>query len=439
MAIKIIEHCHVAPSPDTALEQSLQLLHFDMIWFPFHLMQNLFFYSFRCSESHFSDTVVPSLKKSLSLTLKHFPPLAGKIIFPLFTGMPVSRYVEGDSVSLTFAASDADLIPLTGNLSRDSDRFHDFVPELPPADYTDTIDFYVAAIQVTLFPDQGICIGFTNHHAIGDGLSMIAFLQTWAMITKLNGDDTHLLTFGQKYLPFYDRSAVPHGDKLATEHWNNVKTYMPTVSLTTELPTNKVRATFVLNEAETLKLKKRGPPNVSSFVIVCAYLWTCMAKLANDEVVDDEAEYLACDAHSHGRLNTPLPETYFGNRFELVVAESTHGRLKGNEGIVFAAEAIEKAIQKTFGGDKKSPDELDILGLMEKRVLGVGGSPTFDMYGADFGWGRPEKYEAVHIDCDGSVSMCKSREFEGGVEIGLSMSKVEMDAFEVIYRQGLNE
>lgn len=152
----IVEHCQVAPSSGAPTELLLPLLYSDIIFLSGNLMEILYFYSLpSCSKSHLSDNIVPNLKNSISLTLKHFTPLAGNIIFPLTTGMPLSHYITGDSVSMAIAVSDADLTHLTGSLSRDADQFPDF------------IKFPVSAFQVTLFPNQGICIGVTMHHCIG--------------------------------------------------------------------------------------------------------------------------------------------------------------------------------------------------------------------------------------------------------------------------------
>ncbi|KAK6153301.1 hypothetical protein DH2020_012940 [Rehmannia glutinosa] len=454
MAITIVEKCQVQPSPGAVNEQLLPLVHFDIPWLPFHLVQNLFFYSFQCSESHFLDTIVPNLKNSLSLTLKHFPPLSGNIVFPLDSGnLPVSHYVAGDSASLTITVSSADFDNLTGNHSRDSDEFYDFVPHLPPPIYSpDSIKFSVAAVQVTLFPNLGISIGFTSHHAIGDGVTLLGFIQSWASISKFNGD-THLLALGEKCLPFYDRGIIKDANRLATECWDLMKTFRPTLSSTVSWPTYKVRATFVLSDVEIQTLKnlvlnnKPTMVHVSSFMVACAYVWTCLAKSATasgEEVMDDEPEYLSCTVDCRARLNPPLPETYFGNCLILMLAESAHERLKGNEGFLSAAQAIGETIQRTINNERGIMDGskkrlLEGTKLIGKRVVGIAGSPRFDLYGADFGWGRPKKFEALHIDCNESISLCKPREFQGGAEIGLSMSKAKMDAFAAMFNQGLTQ
>lgn len=70
----------------------------------------------------------------ISLTLKRFLPLAGKLVIPLSSGMPVSHYAEGDSIAMSGAA-----------------ELDDFVPQLTHQ----IVELPATAIQITLFP---------NHH-----------------------------------------------------------------------------------------------------------------------------------------------------------------------------------------------------------------------------------------------------------------------------------
>lgn len=215
----IVERCQVAPSSGAPAELLLPLVYSDIVFLSQNPIELVLFYNLPCTQSQFLDNIAPKLKHSLSLTLKHFSPLAGHIFFPLTSGtMPVSHYVNGDSVSLTVALSDADFNHHSGNHSRDSDQLRDFVAPFPPPDYlSDFIKFSVAAFQVTLFPNQGIGIGITQHHAIGDGSTAVHFINMWASIAKLNGD-LHLLA--SKSLPFYDRSGFEDANSLTTTYWN---------------------------------------------------------------------------------------------------------------------------------------------------------------------------------------------------------------------------
>ncbi|GFP79913.1 anthocyanin 5-aromatic acyltransferase [Phtheirospermum japonicum] len=457
MTTTIVEQCQVAPLSGAPTEQLLKLLHVDILFLHYPPLKSLLFYSFQCSESHFLDTIVPNLKNSLSLTLKHFPPMAGKLVIPINSdnnSMPVSHYVAGqDYFPLTIAISNADFVNLTGYQSRDNDQFLDFVPQLPRATISDssTAKFPVAAVQVTLFPNQGVCVGFTIHHAICDGATGVRLMKMWASINRFNGDDSHLLALGEKCLPFYERDVIRDGDRLAMESWSYMKTLLPTTTTTlssaVSLPTHAIRATFVLSRAQIQKLKNlipAGEDRVSSFTVACAHLWTCLARsaaAAGEEVADDEPEYFCIPVDCRRRLDPPLPDTYFGNCSKIVIADSTNGKLKGGEGFLAAAKAIGEAIQKGLSDEKGIMDGSlksfqELLKGIGKRMHLVAGSPGFDYYTADYGWGRPIKFDYLQSRVEVSF-FGKSRESQGGIEICVLMPKFKMDAFAAFFNQGL--
>ncbi|KAL0405850.1 UNVERIFIED_CONTAM: Anthocyanidin 3-O-glucoside 6''-O-acyltransferase [Sesamum latifolium] len=339
------------------------------------------FLGYRCSKS----------QEISCRTLTHFLPLAGNIIVPLDFGMPVSRYVSGDSVSLTIVQCDRDYQYLTGNHQRVADEFYACVPQLPPA---------------SRFPDSFVLPAMDP-----GGLDSTA----WNIVTKSR---------------FFSVDPQP-----------------PT------FPFNKVRATFILTKSQVQNLKNyvsANKPNlrhISSFSVISAYVWTCSEKClaaaaGRQETKDDEPVYLPFAADCRERLSPALPSTYFANCVVFVIAESTHGLLKGDEGFLIAAESIGEAITETLYGKKEILDSagwpLDFGEFFGRRYIGVAGSPKFDVYEADFGWGRPKRYEFAHLDSERySISLCKSREFEGGFEIGLSRMKIDMDVFEAVFNEGL--
>ncbi|KAL0321925.1 UNVERIFIED_CONTAM: Phenolic glucoside malonyltransferase 1 [Sesamum calycinum] len=421
----ILECSQISPALDSAAEFSLPIVFFDMVWYGFAANQSVLFFEFPCSKSHFLETIIPDLKRSLSLTLTQFLPLAGNIIHPLKPGNKlVLHYETGNSVSFTVSESTADFNDLVGNDPRVCDEFYAFAPHLPPATYSENSDSCpVLALQVTLFPGQGLCIGFVTHHAVADASTVVSFMQAWALINRSNhnGTDDNIR------------------DLLTEGH------LAPSV----ELPINKLRATFVLKKEEIQRLKNyvlaKCPDigHLSSFTILCALVWVCSAKSAatgGEDVPDDEPEYFGFVADCRGRLNPPLPANYFGNCVALVKAELKHGDVKGNDGFVTAAKAIGEAIKESVYSEKgvlygaeKWPDEYGKL--VGKRQYGVAGSPRFNFYAVDYGWGKPKKFEALFIDGGDSISLCKSRDFEGGLEIGLSKPMVQMDAFTAVFKE----
>ncbi|XP_047937818.1 phenolic glucoside malonyltransferase 1-like [Salvia hispanica] len=444
MAVKIVNSYSVSPSSGAAAVLTLPLLHFDIVWLDTILTETLHFYPLKCSQSHFLDTILVNLKHSLSLTLKHFLPLSSKIIFPLSSSaMPVSRYSTGDSLSLTIATSDDDFSFIVSNRPKPADDFHQLVPQMPAAVYSsDEIKFSPLAIQLTLFPNQGICIGITHHHSICDATTLSAFLHTWASINRSNGDEQFLFP---NLLPFYGRDSVQDSEKLSIAQWNLMKTNRPTVSLTLPLPSDKVRATFHLTDSQIEKLrslvmiKKPSIGRPSTFVVVCAYIWSCLNKCGG-ETDDDQIQYFGSPVNCRQRLNPPLPENYFGNCLIQFIANSTHGRLKGNDGFVTAAEIVAEALKIALKSTRVTEffeNRAQIFSETKgKRVIRVVGSSKLDQCDADYGWGRAVKYECIHTDFYEAAHVCKH--IQGGIELGLSMPKATMDIFADVFTKYLH-
>ncbi|KAG6428358.1 hypothetical protein SASPL_112609 [Salvia splendens] len=377
MAIKIVEfHC-VSPAAGAGAEQSLPLVYFDMIWLHSPPAETLYFYHTKYSESYFLETIVPMLIKSLSIALKYYLPLASNIIFPLTSAtMPVARYADGDSLPLTIATSDADFPKLTANHSKTTHEFRQFVPQMPTAVYSsDNIKFKAATIQVTLFPNEGICVGVTDHHAISDGASLFSFLRTWASIHQSNCAGEYSVLD-----PFYGRDSVQESDKLSAFVWEQVKTSGPSFTRTISSPSHKVRSTFILSDGEMKKLKN----GMSTFVAICAHIWSCLATsaaAAGEVVQDDVQEYLTSPVDCRRRLNPPLPENYFGNCLVFLRARCSHGRLKGDGGFLAAADAIAAAVKEAgqgiLEGFKRKPESFSEW-KSRNRVIPISGSPRLD-------------------------------------------------------------
>ncbi|KAL0387492.1 UNVERIFIED_CONTAM: Phenolic glucoside malonyltransferase 1 [Sesamum radiatum] len=403
----ILERSRISPGPDSAPEFSLPAVFFDMLWYGFPPNQSVLFYEFPCSKAHFLETIIPELKSSLSLTLTQFLPLAGNIIYPRKPGnKTVLRYETGNSVSFTVSESTADFNHLTGSHPRGCDEFYAFAPHLPPPTSSeDSVSCPVLALLVTLFPGQGLCIGFVTDHVVADASTVASFMQAWALImrSRRSGADNvrDLLTEGN-LLPFYDRKLVTDLNGLDEIYCNVIVDTSSSAELpSVKLPINKLRAAFVLKKEEIQKLKNfilgKSPSigHLSSFTIICALVWVCSASM---------------------------------------------GKVKGDDGFVMAAKAIGEAVKETVYNEKgilhgaeKWPEEYEKL--IGKRQIAVAGSPRFDFYGVDYGWGKPKKFEGLFIDGGGSISLCKSRDFEGDLEIGLSRSMVQMDSFTSISKE----
>ncbi|XP_012852381.1 PREDICTED: malonyl-coenzyme:anthocyanin 5-O-glucoside-6'''-O-malonyltransferase-like, partial [Erythranthe guttata] len=443
------ETCGVAPPPGGIVaELSLPLTFFDIRWIHHHPVGSVLFYNHPCSKPYFLETLVPKLKESLSLTLKHYLPIAGNLLYPLITTekKPVFRFISGDSVSLTIAESENDNFDeLVTNHARDADQFYDFMPNMPPIkDETEYKILHVMAIQVTLFPGRGICVGFTNHHSLGDGSSIVGFMHAWASVNKLGES---FLTEKGDSLPIFDRSVIQDPLGIDAIFWKSMREIPLKSSQSFALPTNRVRASYTLNQADIKRLKdfvltkKPGLVQVSSFVITASYVWACLVKSEREKVDEEVMEYFVFSVDVRARMNPPVPFNYFGNCLGYGMARIERKWLVEEEGFVTAVEAIVEDIKnrvndkdEVLKGAENWLSEMKELG--EIRVLGVAGSPKFDLHDADFGWGRAKKVESLSIDVD-KYSMSLYKSVEGGLEIGLSLPKERMEAFAAIFDDGL--
>ncbi|KAL3645421.1 hypothetical protein CASFOL_010601 [Castilleja foliolosa] len=443
----VVETSQVPPPPTTAA-LSLPLSYFDIIWIPFHPIRRLLFYNHPCSNSHFFETIIPKLKQSLSLALEHFLPLSGNLIYPSNSDQkPLFRYLPGDSVQLAIAVSGSDFDSLVANHARNADQFYDFIPETPAIkNEPDYKIIPVFALKVTLFPDHGICIGYSNHHSIGDASSIFSFMKTWSSIAKIGESD-------KSDSPVFDRTIINDPLGIDSIFWKTVKE-IPFLSSSFHLPTNRVRATFTLHPSDIQKLKQivltKKPElvQVSSFVVTVSFVWSCM-KRAGVEVGEKIGENVPSEemfvytVDVRGRTDPAVPGNYFGNCLAYGKVCLEREELVGDGGFVKAAEAIAKSIKNKVNkkGEllKGAENWVSEWGeYMKRRIVGVSGSPRFDLYGLDFGWGRARKLEVVSIDAESySMSLCKSNGSDGGLEIGLSLPKDMMRAFEAMFDEGL--
>ena len=78
------------------------------------------------------------------------------------------------------------------------------------------------------------------------------------------------------------------------------------------------------------------------------------------------------------------------------------------------------------------------LGKPGKSVLVVAGSPKLGVYHTDFGWGKPKKSEAAHIESSGSISLSDCRDENGGIEVGLALERIQTNNFFNILEEQLN-
>ncbi|XXG87566.1 hypothetical protein AAC387_Pa11g2222 [Persea americana] len=439
--LKVVELSRVSPPPGSVPETSLPLTFFDVFWLPIPPVQRLFFYEFSdpntITTTHFLQSLLPNLKHSLSLTLRLFYPLSANLRLSPQTGEYEIHYVDGDSVSLTVAESTAEIFhQLVADNPKDTRGFHPLVPNLPTSSS-------LLALQVTLFPKAGISIGICLYHVAADGRSLTHFMKSWSSINK-TGDLSSVAP-----LPSYNRAVIKDPGALRKIFIDQMAQIKFEKSAQRTRVDDPARATFVLPRCDTERLRKRvtarvdpdrilEPIRFSTFALACGYVWVCLVK-ARGHDVRDEAVCFTFSADCRTRLNPQVPDTYFGNCIASVFAEANGRNLEGDEGLVIAAEAIGRAVERLGDGVLRGAENWipKYASMANKRIIIVAGSPRFRVYETDFGWGRPRKTEVVSIDRTEGVYIGDSRDEEGGIEFGLVMPRSELDAFASYFVEGL--
>ncbi|XP_017975913.1 PREDICTED: phenolic glucoside malonyltransferase 1 [Theobroma cacao] len=458
--VKVLGTTRVTPasdSPISATEFSLPLTFFDTLWFKFHPVERIFFYQLNVSNpEYFHSIILPKLKRSLSLTLLHYLPLAGNLRWPSNSPKPIVTYSPNDGVLVKVAESNSNFSLLSGNEIHKALELHSLVPQLMMTDNIAPI----IALQITLFPSQGFCVGITAHHAILDGRSTTMFVKSWAYLCKQGNTENSSLP--PELTPFYDRSVIkdPSGlDLLYLKQWlaftssdsdPNRRSLIIEQNIR-DVPDDLVRATFDLSrehikslrEKVLSKLDKAKPLHLSSFVLTFAYVSTCLIKARGGE--SDRTVNFGFAADARSRLNPPIPENYFGNCVLGPLASAKAGNFMDENGFATAAELASDMVKELeMNGileqaEKKLTQFFDVIMETGKQVISVSGSPRFGVYGADFGWGKPRKVVIVSIDRGGAISLAESRDGSALIEIGLALNKHEMKTFASLFLDGLRD
>ena len=470
---KIIEQCQVAP-PQGSLPSTiiLPLTFFDIGWFLCPPVKRIFFYDFPYSTKHFLESALPTLKHSLSLTLQHFFPFVSNLVVPLHPNVPFIRYQQGsDSLFFTVAESKADFTLVVSDSPQDIRDWHPFVPSLPPKvtleDGTRVIP--LMAIQVTILPNAGFAICLTFNHIAADGKSLHHFMKFWANLCKQiirgRSDDLGSLIEGSNLsLPFHGRDIVKDTKGLKHVYLEEIRGLTSDIiefqGLVQHVPTNMVRATLMLSRGQVEKLKKwvclkycdtygSGTLlHMSTFVVTCSLIWVCMIESeersernSNGVTKDsDELCYLIFLADCRGRLEFSIPSTYFGNCLVTGIVALKRGELVGENGIVEVASAIERDVRDLRSDALKRAENMmsNSRELRKPCKLVVAGSPKLAVYETDFGWGKPKKSGAVHVESPEAFSLSDSRGNEGAIEVGFALERIRMNAFINIFEEHLD-
>ncbi|XP_050878492.1 coumaroyl-CoA:anthocyanidin 3-O-glucoside-6''-O-coumaroyltransferase 1 [Lathyrus oleraceus] len=373
---------------------------------------------------------------------------------------PFILCTQNDSVNFTIIESSADFKHLsTFNHPKNIKDFDHLFPKLTHKTIPDDIDiesnktfiFPLLALQVSVFPGHGVCIGITFCHLM-DGISCTHFMNFWSLIHR-RGDGVEL-----KPPPCFDRDILKDPKRLeevfSSYYFSNRKTWKDKSIVGSKTSEEYVKAITVFEKEEIEKMKRwvlskwikddeeitAAPQFLSKFVVTCGFVWAIMIKTMyrNDDNDDERIENFFFAGNCRENLGYPIPEGYFGNCLALHHASLKRKDMKGENGFLNAVKVIEKAVTEMKNEPFKDADEwmVKYIKMFEiGNIFSVRGSPKFNVYEIDFGFGKPVKVETMHSSR--VMSLAESRDEEDGLEVGLVFKIEEYEYFCSLREQGL--
>ncbi|KAM1038568.1 hypothetical protein FF1_033234 [Malus domestica] len=401
--VRYISTTTVQPTLQNESTQRIELTPWDLQFILFGYSQKgLLFHKPKPStyDKYPSKSLIQHLQTSLSLTLDIFYPLAGRLaITENEDDNTTSFSVDCNGAGAQFVHAVADGVTVADILD----------PVLVPSDIVHSFFFLngvlnyegvsepLLAVQVTELFD-GIFIGCTTNHSVVDGSTFWRFFNTWSEISRRTETSTENCRKISQPPPifsreFFDGGIIDFPVRIANFHNQVPKNRSPALSA----PLHQRIFNFSKEKIAQLKAKanaEMGTTKISSLQALLAHLW--LSIIRNKHLNPDQESKYTLLVGLRQRFQLPLPEEYLGNVVQFGTVTSTVSDLL-EHGLGWTAWEINKMIaSKTKDEVRKyleewieSPQLIQLNNLASDYSFGTGSSPRFNMYGNDFGWGRP--------------------------------------------------
>ncbi|CAL0318721.1 unnamed protein product [Lupinus luteus] len=271
------------------------------------------------------------------------------------------------------------------------------MPNLDSSDSTAS----VISVQVTLFPKSGFSIGITAHHAVLDGKSSTMFIKAWANMCRSSVEESPSFSLNPELKPFLDRDVIKDPtqlDLILADNWTKDPNDATKKKRSLEILSfvfkprveNSVRATFKIRFKDLDKLKKRvlskwnevvnddevvnysdsKPDTLSSFVVICAYVSTCIARAFQEDEKNKQKNLLL---DSQLIVVDAKPEDFTKEDGFVIVAKKIVSKTKSldKDGVL---EGVETLSSKHESRVRLGVELIGQVGLEFMRMILVGES-----------------------------------------------------------------
>ncbi|KAM3738978.1 hypothetical protein ACB098_09G170900 [Castanea mollissima] len=375
-----------------------------------------------------ASSVIDHLKNSLSRTLDIFYPLAGRLVMvENDDDKTASFFVDCNNLGAQFVHAVADDVTVADILDPI------YVPDIVNSSFLmngvlnyQGISNPLLALQVTELVD-GIFIGCTLNHCVVDGSPFWHFFNTWSEISRGNSTDSTSQSpiFQRCYFDgFIDFPLhIPfHQNEIPDER---------------SIPTPLKQKVFHFSKKKISQLKAKanaemGATSISSLQAVMGHLWRAVVRSRHYK--DNQEVHYRLLVGVRQRIQTPLPAEYVGNAVLYGNITTTVDNLL-EHGLGWVAWQINKAIASQTAEEVKkyiedwvnSPKIFKFRAVTSNAMI-TGSSPRFNVYGNDFGWGRPVAVRSgVSNKYDGKLTVFPGME-EGSMDFEACLSPETLQA-----------
>ncbi|KAJ1389107.1 Transferase [Sesbania bispinosa] len=372
-----------------------------------------------------SNHIIHHLKHSLSSTLSFFPPLTGRLIITEHEDNTASSFIACNNKGALFVHATAENTTVADILQPNyvPPIVHSFFPLNGVRNYEGTSQ-PLLAVQVTELVD-GIFIGCTMNHVVVDGKSFWLFFNSWAEISRGCLKVSKITAFDRWFMHEIDRPIrFPFTMEAQKQHFESLN------------PPPERIFHFTKEKIVQLKSKANAEANtdkISSLQALLTHLWRSVIRCKRLDPQEEVHYMLVIGVRP--RIVPPLPEDYFGNvalvggvtmkAGELLEGGLGKGAWEMNK--MIASNSDEK-VRKHYESWVRNPRLLMLGNLTGGNSLATSSSPRFNVYGNDFGWGKPVAVRSGGASKrNGKITVFAGAE-EGSIDIEVCLPYEILDA-----------
>ncbi|XP_068497537.1 spermidine hydroxycinnamoyl transferase-like [Phaseolus vulgaris] len=396
--------------------------------------------------------VTERLRNSLSKTLVHYYPVAGRLRLTKSGRMEVNCNAKGVTL-------------LDAHTTNSFADYGDFSPSLsteqlvPKVDYTQPIeDIPLMLMQITGFHGgEGLAIGIVTSHPLTDATSMMPFVNNWAKVAR--GEE-----LDPNEIPFLDRVVLklpqqPSSPSVKLPEWKPVSQAQGIEQ------GQRSAALFKLSSRQVEILKKKanndkasneGVRPYSRFEVIAAHIWRCASKARASAENSNQPTLVRFSVDIRSRLNPPLPKNYFGNALAKTVTPKCYeGDIISNP-LRYAAQKIREAVYVVtdeyiraqlsviLGQEQLDSISAFFMGQGHRVNVPYAGNHNIlltswmgmPVYEADFGWGKPVHYGLATTFEEDRAAILPSSDGDG-VAVTIFFQTALMELFKILFYEDL--